>query len=142
MRVVARNGNMLLNIGPRADGTVPFEQQKPLRETGRWLAVNGEAIYGTRPAAEIRRDTEDGGEAFFTRGKEALYLIYTGDRLPENGELVILDWQLPAGGSAELLGQEGQSCAVNAVQEGSKVRICVKGDYEEEAAYVFRFREE
>ena len=49
LQVVSRNGNMLLNIGPRADGTIPFEQVKPLLEVGAWLDANGEAIYGTRP---------------------------------------------------------------------------------------------
>lgn len=47
--VVSMNGNYLLNISPRADGTIPDEQQALLREVGAWLKVNGEAIYGTRP---------------------------------------------------------------------------------------------
>ncbi len=47
--VVSKNGNLLLNIGPRADGTIPQEVQRVLREVGGWLSVNGEAIYGTRP---------------------------------------------------------------------------------------------
>jgi alpha-L-fucosidase len=47
--VVSKNGNLLLNIGPRPDGTIPEEAQHILREVGGWLKVNGEAIYGTRP---------------------------------------------------------------------------------------------
>ncbi|MEZ4663456.1 MAG: alpha-L-fucosidase [Caldilineaceae bacterium] len=46
--VVSKNGALLLNIGPRADGTIPDAEQEMLREIGRWLAVNGEGIYGTR----------------------------------------------------------------------------------------------
>jgi len=49
--IVSKNGALLLNIGPRFDGTIPDEQQELLRGIGDWLAVNGEAIYGTRPAA-------------------------------------------------------------------------------------------
>jgi len=46
---VSKNGNLLLNISPRADGTIPQEQQDVLLSIGRWLEVNGEAIYSTRP---------------------------------------------------------------------------------------------
>ena len=48
MDVVSKNGNMLLNVGPMADGTIPEMQKKPLLELGAWLKVNGEAVYGTR----------------------------------------------------------------------------------------------
>ncbi len=47
--VVSKNGNLLLNIGPRSDGTIPDEVQQVLLSVGGWLKVNGEAIYGTRP---------------------------------------------------------------------------------------------
>ena len=47
--VVSKNGNLLLNVGPRADGTIPEEAATVLRGIGAWLSVNGEAIYGTRP---------------------------------------------------------------------------------------------
>ena len=47
--VVSKNGNLLLNIGPRSDGTIPDAVQQVLLEVGGWLKVNGDAIYGTRP---------------------------------------------------------------------------------------------
>jgi alpha-L-fucosidase len=47
--IVSKNGNLLLNIGPRSDGTIPEEVQAVLRDVGSWLQINGEAIYGTRP---------------------------------------------------------------------------------------------
>jgi len=47
--IVVRGGNLLLDVGPRADGTIPDLQRRPLEELGAWLAVNGEAIFDTRP---------------------------------------------------------------------------------------------
>ena len=47
--IVSKNGSLLLNIGPRADGTIPEPEVAMLRAIGGWLRVNGEAIYGTRP---------------------------------------------------------------------------------------------
>lgn len=47
--IVSKNGNLLLNIGPKSDGTIPMEAQNILRKMGAWLKINGEAIYGTRP---------------------------------------------------------------------------------------------
>lgn len=47
--IVSKNGALLLNIGPKADGTIPEPEQAILREIGTWLQRNGEAIYGSRP---------------------------------------------------------------------------------------------
>ena len=46
---VSKNGQLLLNVGPRADGTIPEGAKRVLRKLGQWLRINGEAIYGTRP---------------------------------------------------------------------------------------------
>ncbi len=47
--IVSRGGNFLLDIGPKADGTIPPIMQERLLEIGKWLSVNGDAIYGTHP---------------------------------------------------------------------------------------------
>jgi alpha-L-fucosidase len=48
--IVSKGGNYLLNVGPKADGVIPQAAQENLRTVGRWLAINGEAIYGAGPS--------------------------------------------------------------------------------------------
>jgi alpha-L-fucosidase len=100
--IVSKNGNLLLNIGPRSDGTIPEEVQQVLLEVGAWLSINGEAIYGTRPwriygegptkvTGGSFHDTDTAkytAEDFrFTTKGDSLYVIGLG--LPANGEAVI-----------------------------------------------------
>ena len=47
--IVSKNGNLLLDVGPEADGTIPPVQMSRLQALGAWLQQNGEAIYGTKP---------------------------------------------------------------------------------------------
>ena len=70
--IVSKNGNLLLDIGPRADGTIPDIMQTRLREVGGWLAVNGEAIYDTTYWAN---GAEDGDLRVTVRPNKAFYLL-------------------------------------------------------------------
>jgi alpha-L-fucosidase len=52
--IVSRGGNLLLNIGPTSDGEIPAFQKKVLEGIGAWLAINKEAIYASRVAADVK----------------------------------------------------------------------------------------
>ena len=58
---VSLNGNFMLNIGPRANGDVPFEISQRMLEMGKWLEVNGESIYGAE-AFDLDKDLHDWGK--------------------------------------------------------------------------------
>ena len=76
--VVAKNGNLLLGVGPRPDGTVPEVQQAPLRALGAWLDVNGEAMYGSRPWLVTESTATDGTPLRFTKSGEGVYALVMG----------------------------------------------------------------
>lgn len=74
---VGNNGNLLINVGPMADGTIPPLQEESLRGMGKWLKVNGEAIYGSRPD-ERESMTAGALTAHFTCRDGIRYMIVEG----------------------------------------------------------------
>ena len=66
---VAKGGNLMVNVGPTADGRIPVICEERLRQLGAWLAINGEAIYGSQPGGPAQ------GDLRFTRSGDALYAI-------------------------------------------------------------------
>jgi len=77
---VSKNGNLLLNVGPRGeDAQIPSEQAARLKGLGDWLKANGEGIYGTRPwAVRAEGQTSDGTQVRFTAKPGALYAHLLG----------------------------------------------------------------
>jgi len=86
---VAKNGNLLLNVGPRADGSIPEPQAERLKAFGAWLRANGEAVYGSRPWTRAEGVTGAGDPVRFTLKGAVLNVIVLG--APTGSELRIKD---------------------------------------------------
>ncbi|MBR3306750.1 MAG: alpha-L-fucosidase [Lachnospiraceae bacterium] len=71
--VVSKGGNLLLNIGPKADGTIPKGDMHILKELGRWMAVNAEGINGAKPWRVTKEGPTKDIEGQFSDGSEKLY---------------------------------------------------------------------
>ena len=71
--VVSKNGALLLNIGPRADGTIPEPEVEMLLEIGKWLRVNGESVYETRPWEVFGEGPTEVAEGAFTDTKREAF---------------------------------------------------------------------
>lgn len=70
--VVSKNGNLLLNVGPRADGSIPDEQMARLTAIGNWLSTNGESIFASTPTTPAFGTTTDGAEVRYTQSRDGL----------------------------------------------------------------------
>jgi len=138
--VVAKNGNLLLGVGPRPDGTIPELQQAPLRALGAWLGANAEAIYGSRPWLVTESVAADGTPLRFTKSGEGVYALIMGT--PHSRRLTMraidgsrlrrvrlvgadtqLDWTVEGGGDLSVtLPEQLPTSAVTVLDLGTDVR--------------------
>jgi alpha-L-fucosidase len=94
---VSKNGNLLIGVGPRPDGTVPASQQTPLLGLGEWLRVNGAAVYGSRPWEAAEASTREGTPLRFTQGaagdegRRAVYAMVLGKPPTRQISLPVVD---------------------------------------------------
>lgn len=152
--IVSKNGNLLLNIGPRSDGTIPEEVQQVLHEVGAWLKINGDAIYGTRPwrvygegptkvveGSFHDTDTQSytADDLRFTTKNGVLYAIELG--WPVKGEVVIHSLASGVGEekvqSVEMLGSDSP---ISFQQGPHGLRLSVPEKAPGKYAYCFRIR--
>jgi len=152
--IVSKNGCLLLNVGPKSDGTIAEPEQKILLGMGRWLSTNGEAIYGTRPwkiygegptkvAGGSFHDTStkpytSQDVRFTTRGK-VLYAIVLGR--PADGKVTIHALARGAAsypgtiGKVQLLGSRS---AVKFTRDATGLELRMPSGQAGEYAWVFR----
>ncbi len=151
--VVSKNGNLLMNIGPRSDGTIPDEVQQVLLSVGAWLKTNGDAIYGTRPwkvygegPTKVKpgpfHDTDTLAYTaqdfrFTTKGSD-LFAIEFG--WPSGGEAVVKSLNGSAGGKVKEVHLLGSETALKFTQAADGLHIALPAKPADQPAYAFRLR--
>ncbi|MES1222184.1 MAG: alpha-L-fucosidase [Bacteroidota bacterium] len=148
--IVSKNGNLLLNIGPRSDGTITEEETETLLGTGKWLAINGEAIYGTRPWKIFGEGpTESASGSFadqkkpftaqdirFTTKGETLYAITMGKPVTNT---IIKNLGLQAGnGIIASIEVVGSTEKISWTQQASALNIKPSKNYPSDNAVVYK----
>jgi len=131
--IVSKNGNLLLDVGPEADGTIAAVQMERLKALGAWLGQNGEAIYGSHPWKRAEGKTTDGVDVRFTQNNSNLYAAILGEI---GGPAVILTSLKPAAGAKITLLGDDQPLAWS--QAGDDIKVTLPPKLPGKYAYVLR----
>ena len=133
---VAKNGNLLLNVGPRGvDAQIPSEQRARLKGFGQWLRANGRGIYGTRPWTRFDGKTDSGIDVRFTQKDGDLYLHLLGT--PKGTEFVVAGDDLPGAVTATHL-PSGRDFTAERASAG--LRITLHAPLAAAPAHCFRLK--
>ena len=140
MDIVSKNGNLLLDVGPEADGSIPAIQLDRIRALGDWMRVNSEAIYATTPWLDApggkpraEGTTDQGIDVRFTRKGANLYSILLEK---PRGSTITLRGIHPAPGSAIALLGSTQPLAWK--QTGDDIAVMLPQQLPEQYAYALR----
>jgi alpha-L-fucosidase len=131
--IVSKNGNLLLDVGPEADGTIPAVQLDRLKALGAWLDQNGEAIYGTHPWTRAEGKTSDGIDVRFTQKSANLYVTLMGD--VKGSSVTVTSLKPKPGTKIQLLGYKKP---LKWSQAGEDVKVNLPSSLPGKYAYVLR----
>ncbi|KAL7620089.1 hypothetical protein AAE478_010639 [Parahypoxylon ruwenzoriense] len=125
--IVSKNGNLLLDIGPRADGSIVQAESDNLLEAGRWIRSHGEAIFNTTYWF-VQSEISGGPDVRFTQTDEAFYVLFLERPVVRNGEVSVTA-TVPAveGDRVSLLAVEGGEKLIwRMISEGSKTILKIE----------------
>lgn len=132
--IVSKNGNLLLNVGPKADGSISEGQLERLKGLGQWHQAHREAIYGSRPWKTAQAETQNGERVRFTQKDGQVYLFLLDQ---PTGKEIIIDG-LPLESAQQI--QAVSDATVSGLQfENGQLRFqaTLNG---EQPAYVFKIQ--
>ncbi len=133
--IVSKNGNLLLNVGPMADGTIPEIQKNLLLKFGKWLEVNGNAIFGTRPWIRAESKTLDNMEIRYTQKENVLYAILLGK--PKTNRITIKSLNLENNAKIQILDNKKD---LNWKNNAENLEIEISRNLLWAPAYVFKIK--
>jgi alpha-L-fucosidase len=126
--VVAKNGNLLLDIGPGPDGEWHQEAYDRLKEVGAWIKVNSESIYGTKPVAPYRQDKW----AYTGKGKALFATYLPGDKETKMGNT--LSFLVPRISNRATVTLLGVKKPLKWKKTGDKIEVTVPAEVTEQLA--------
>jgi alpha-L-fucosidase len=135
VETVSKNGNLLLNVGPLPDGSIPRPQRECLIGVGEWLSVNGQAIYGSSPWHTDRSTTVAGSLVRFTRKGDDVFAIVFDDK--PGKDVTIISVQADPGTRVSLLG--GDDSLTWKGERGDRVTVSLPKMSGSAHAYTLRF---
>ena len=119
--VVSKNGNLLLDVGPTADGSIPENQLKRLTDLGEWMKINSEGIYDTHPYLIPSAVLKDGTKISFTQKNEDLYIFILSE--PKDKSIIIPTCKTSQSSKVLLFGKTIQSLSFSKVGDGIEIKL-------------------
>ncbi len=131
--IVSKNGNLLLNVGPMSNGTISEIQKLLLLLFGKWLELNGEGIYGTRPWICAEGKTAEALAIRFTQKENNLYLFLLGK--PNDLQVTVKDFRIEANSKIFFINTGNE---LTWTQDGKDLTIDIPENIEDSPAYLFK----
>ena len=125
--IVSKNGNLLLNVGPKADGSIPENQLKRLRDLGNWLKINGEGIFDTKPWIVPNQILSNGDKIFFTRKNDNLYIFLRNP--PKDGIISVPNLRINSDSEARIAGATNEKLQITRTGHTLSVQLPQTPDF-------------